>query len=78
MTMIDEPNFTKSLIEIAQGLKMNTFKWARFWTLNGTPDNRYPNEHHVITQALVPFRTRYRSATADEQLQLNQFFQQNS
>jgi hypothetical protein len=86
MTIIAEPNSTKSLIEIVQGLKINTFKWAKVWTLNkwakvwtlnGTPENRYPNEHHVITQALAPFRTRYRSATADEQLELKQFFQQN-
>ena len=77
MTMIAEPNSAKSLIEIVQGLKLNTFKWAKVWTLNGTPENRYPNEHHVITQALVLFRTRYLSATADEQLELKQFFQQN-
>ena len=77
MTMITEPNSAKSLIEIVQGLKLNTFKWAKVWTLNGTPENRYPNEHHVITQALVLFRTRYRSATADEQLELKQFFQKN-
>ena len=76
MTMITEPNSSKSLIEIVQGLKLNTFKWARVWTLNGTPENLYPNEHHVITQALVLFRTRYLSATADEQLELKQFFQQ--
>ena len=77
MTIIAESNYPKSLIEIVQGLKINTFKWAKVWTLNGTPENRYPNEHHVITQALVLFRTRYLSATADEQLELKQFFQQN-
>jgi hypothetical protein len=75
MAIIAEPNSAKSLIEIVQGLKINTFKWAKVWTLNGTPENRYPNEHHVITEALAPFRTRYRSATADEQLELKQFFQ---
>jgi hypothetical protein len=77
MAIIAEPNSAKSLIEIVQGLKINTFKWAKVWTLNGTPENRYPNEHHVITQALVLFRTRYLSVTADEQLELKQFFQQN-
>jgi hypothetical protein len=77
MTIVVEPISAKSLIEIVQGFKINTFKWARVWTLNGTPEKRYPNEHHVITQALAPFRTRYRSATADEQLELKQFFQQN-
>jgi hypothetical protein len=77
MTMITEPNSAKSLIEIVQGLKINIFKWAKVWTLNGTPENRYPNEHHVITQALVLFRTGYLSTTADEQLELKQFFQQN-
>ena len=77
MNIMDKPNPEKSLIEIVQVLKTNTFKWARVWTLNGTPENRYPNEHHVITQALVLFRTRYRSATADEQLELKQFFQKN-
>jgi hypothetical protein len=75
MNIIDKPNPEKSLIEIVQVLKTNTFKWARVWTLNGTPENRCPNEHHVITQALVLFRTRYRSATAQEQLELKQFFQ---
>ena len=75
MDIIDKPNPEKSLIEIVQVLKTNTFKWARVWTLNGTPEDRYPNEHHVITQALVLFRTRYRSATAQEQLELKQFFQ---
>jgi hypothetical protein len=75
MNIIDKPNPEKSLIEIVQVLKTNTFKWARVWTLNGTAENRYPNEHHVITQALVLFRTRYRSATAQEQLELKQFFQ---
>ena len=53
MNIMDKPNIAKSLIEIVQGLKTNTFKWARVWTLNGTPEDRYPNEHHVITQALV-------------------------
>jgi hypothetical protein len=77
MNIIDKPNPAKSLIEIVQGLKINTFNWARIWTLNGTPENRYPNEHHVISQALVLFRTRYRSATAEEQLELKQFFQLN-
>ena len=43
MTMITEPNSAKSLIEIVQGLKLNTFKWAKVWTLNGTPENLYPN-----------------------------------
>ena len=75
MNIIDKPNPEKSLIEMVQVLKTNTFKWARVWTLNGTPENRYPNEHHVITQALVLFRTRYRSATAQEQLEPKQFFQ---
>jgi hypothetical protein len=74
MNIIDKPNPAKSLIDIVRGLKTNTFKWARVWTLNGTPEDRYPNEHHVITQALVLFRTRYRSATAEEKLELNNFF----
>ena len=74
MNIIDKPNPAKSLIDIVRGLKTNTFKWARVWTLNGTPEDRYPNEHHVITQALALFRTRYRSATAEEKLELNNFF----
>jgi hypothetical protein len=37
MNIIDKPNSAKSLIDIVQGLKINTFKWARIWTLNGTP-----------------------------------------
>ena len=77
MNTIDKPNPAKSLIDIVRGLKTNTFRWARVWTLNGTLEDRYPNEHHVITQALVLFRTRYRSATAEEKLQLKQFFQMN-
>ena len=77
MNIIDKSNPAKSLIDIVRGLKTNTFKWARIWTLNGTLENRYPNEHHVISQALVLFRTRYRSATAEEQLELKQFFQLN-
>ena len=77
MNTIDKPNHAKSLIDIVRGLKTNTFRWARVWTLNGTLEDRYPNEHHVITQALVLFRTRYRSATAEEKLQLKQFFQMN-
>ena len=77
MNIIDKPNSAKSLIDIVQGLKINTFKWSRIWTLNGTPENRYSNEHHVISQALVLFRTRYRSATAEEKLELKQFFQMN-
>ena len=76
MNIIDKPNPAKSL-DIVRGLKTNTFKWARVCTLNGTPEDRYPNEHHVITQALVLFRTRYRSATAEEKLELKQFFQMN-
>ena len=77
MNIMDKPNPEKSLIEIVQVLKTNTFKWARVWTLNATPEDRYPNEHHVITQALVLFRTRYRSATAEKKLELKQFFQMN-
>jgi hypothetical protein len=77
MTIMTGPNVAKSLIEIVQGLKINTFKWARFWTLNGAPEEGYPKEHQVITKALVPFRTRYRSATANEQLELQQFFHQD-
>jgi hypothetical protein len=77
MTVVAEPNAAKSLIQMVQGLKVNTFKWARFWTLNGAPEDHYPKEHQVISQVLLPFRTRYRSATADEQLKLQQFFLQN-
>jgi hypothetical protein len=40
MNIIDKPNPEKSLIEIVQVLKANTFKWARIWTLNGTPEDR--------------------------------------
>jgi hypothetical protein len=77
MTITAGPNAAKSLIEIVQGLKKNTFKWARFWTLDGAPEDRYPKEHQVITQALVLFRTQYRSATTNEQLELQQFFHQD-
>ena len=64
---------TTPLVDILQGLKRNTFAWAKLWVLNGAPDEFYPNEHHIITAALIPFRARYRDATEEEQHNLQQF-----
>ena len=64
---------TTALVDIVQGLKRNTFVWAKLWVLNGAPDEFYPNEHHMITAALVSFRARYRAATEEEQHSLQQF-----
>ena len=64
---------TTALVDIVQGLKRNTFAWAKLWVLNGTPDEFHPNEHHIITAALIPFRARYRTATKEEQHNLQQF-----
>src|ERR1700746_2125248 len=58
---------TTPLVDILQGLKRNTFAWAKLWVLNGAPDEFYPNEHHIITAALTAFRARYRAATEEEQ-----------
>jgi hypothetical protein len=52
---------TTPLVDILQGLKRNTFAWAKLWVLNGAPDEFNPNEHHIITAALVPFRARYQA-----------------
>jgi hypothetical protein len=54
---------TTPLVDIVQELKRNTFAWAKLWVLNGAPDEFYPDEHHIITAALVSFRARYRAAT---------------
>ena len=64
---------TTPLVDILQELKRNTFAWAKLWVLNGAPDEFYPNEHHIITAALIPFRARYRDATEEEQHNLQQF-----
>jgi hypothetical protein len=64
---------TTPLVDILRGLKQNTFAWAKLWVLNGAPDEFYPNEHHIITAALIPFRARYRDATEEEQHNLQQF-----
>jgi hypothetical protein len=64
---------TPPLVDILHVLKRNTFAWAKLWVLNATPDEFYPNEHHIITAALIPFRARYRDATEEEQHNLQQF-----
>ena len=70
---VDLGPMTTPLVDILQGLKRNTFAWAKLWVLNGAPDQFYPNEHHIITGALVQFRARYRDATDEEQHDLQQF-----
>jgi hypothetical protein len=70
---VDLGPMTTPLVDILQGLKRNTFAWAKLWVLNGASDQFYPNEHHIITGALVPFRARYREATEEEQHDLQQF-----
>ena len=70
---VDIGPMTTPLVDILQGLKRNTFAWAKLWVLNGAPDEFNPNEHHIITAALVPFRARYRHATVEEQHNLQQF-----
>ena len=70
---VDLGPMTTALVDIVQGLKRNTFAWAKLWVLNGAPDEFYPNEHHIITAALVSFRARYRGATEEEQHNLQQF-----
>lgn len=41
----------------------NTLAWARHWVLNGAPvdlsEPPYDREHHVIAEALLPFRKAY-------------------
>jgi hypothetical protein len=64
---------TTVLVDIIQGLKRNTSAWAKLWVLNGAPNESHPNEHHIITAALVPFRARYRTATKEERQNLRQF-----
>jgi len=64
---------TPPLVDILHGLKRNTFAWAKLWVLNGAPDEFYPNEHHIITAALIPFRALYRDASEEEQHNLQQF-----
>src|ERR1700732_3705084 len=56
---VDLGPMTTPLVDILRGLKQNTFAWAKLWVLNGAPDEFYPNEHHIITAALIPFRARY-------------------
>jgi hypothetical protein len=70
---VDLGPMTPPLVDILHGLKRNTFAWAKLWVLNGAPDEFYPNEHHIITAALIPFRARYRDATEEEQHNLQQF-----
>jgi hypothetical protein len=65
----------KSLIEIYQQLKSNTAIWARWWVLNDTPTEIHVNEHHIITEALVSFRDRYRNSSEDECAELVEFLQ---
>jgi hypothetical protein len=64
---------TTALVDIVQGLKRNTYAWAKLWVLNGAADAFHPNEHHVIIAALLQFRARYRASTEEEQHDLQQF-----
>jgi hypothetical protein len=42
---------TTPLVDILQGLKRNTFAWAKLWVLNGAPDEFYP--YRMVACALA-------------------------
>ena len=46
------------LIDVLREMKDNTRAWAVFWIKDGIPPEAYPQEHHVITEALAGFRAR--------------------
>jgi hypothetical protein len=59
-----------SLVEMVEGMKPNTRKWAEFWVQDGAPDAPYAEEHHVMTGVLRPFRKAYYAATDEARREL--------